>query len=59
MTSYLLYALAQLGFKVDILRYGMNVVMDVLNLSVEIHDAANGDRAASVVGLSEPVCMEG
>lgn len=59
MTSYLLYTLAQLGFKVDILRYGMNVVMDVLNLSVEIHEAAHGDQAASVVDLSEPVCMEG
>lgn len=59
MTSYLLYTLAQLGFKVDILRYGMNVVMDVLNLSVEIHEAAHGDHAASVVDLSEPVCMEG
>lgn len=38
MTSYLLYTLAQLGFKIDILQYGMNVIMDVINLAVEISD---------------------
>lgn len=38
MTSYLLYTLAQLGFHVDIMQYGINVVMDVINLSLEFND---------------------
>jgi len=58
MTSYLLYALAQMGFKVDILKYGMNVVMDVINLSVDLHERGNNDTA-DYIDLSEPVEMEG
>lgn len=59
MTSYLLYTLAQLGFKVDILKYGINVIMDVVNLSVELHDSQTGQAPTNVIDLSEPTSMEG
>ena len=44
MTSSLLYTAAQLGFKVDLLQFGMNVVMDTINLAGEIAARANKDN---------------
>ncbi len=51
MTSYLLYTLARLGFKVDIMRYGMNVIMDTVNFAVEIEARAE-DGEEDVVDIS-------
>lgn len=60
MTSYLLYTLAQLGFQIDILQFGMNVTMDVIALSVALHESvANADGDVEEIDLSEPVNMEG
>ena len=47
-----------MGFKVDILKYGMNVVMDVINLSVDLHERGHNETA-DYIDLSEPVEMEG
>lgn len=58
MTSHLLYTLAQLGFKVDILKYGMNVVMDVVNLSVELCDKGAGEDE-ELYDLAAPMTLEG
>lgn len=59
MTSCLLYTLAQLGFDIDILAFGMNVVMDVVNLAGELADGAKEDDGARLIDLSEPCSMEG
>ncbi len=58
MTSYMLYTLAQLGFHVDILKYGVNVVMDVINLSLEMNNTHSNDDV-NYIDLSEPQSMEG
>lgn len=50
-TSYLLYTLAQLGFPIDIMRYGINVIMDVINLSVELSAKKSEDE--EVIDLSD------
>ena len=59
----MLYTLAQLGFKVDIMRYGMNVIMDVMNLSVELNEAnkkkTDGGDEAPYVDLNAPVSLGG
>ncbi len=60
MTSYMLYTLAQLGFAVDILQYGVNVVMDVINLSIEMNEShSNKNAGVNYVDLSEPMYREG
>lgn len=56
----MLYTLAQLGFHIDILKYGMNVVMDVIGLSVEIGEKmATGRPDIPQIDLCEPMDMEG
>lgn len=60
MTSSLLYTLAQLGFKIDILQFGMNVVMDTINLAGSLADrATSGTTDEDYVDLAEPCDMEG
>lgn len=59
LTSCLLYTLAQLGFKIDILAFGMNVVMDVVNLAGELADGAKEDDGVGTIDLSESCSMEG
>ncbi len=59
MTSYLLYTLAQLGFQVDILQFGMNVTMDVIALSVAMHELSDAAGEVEEIDLSEPTDMEG
>lgn len=59
MTSSLLYTLAQLGFKIDILQFGMNVTMDVINLAGELADKATKDTDEDILDLSNPCDMEG
>lgn len=55
----MLYTLAQLGFHVDIMKYGINVIMDVINLAVDIHERAKDDRkGVECVDLSDEV-MDG
>jgi len=54
----LLYTLAQQGFKVDILAFGMNVIMDTINLADELASKGAEDDE-NVVDLSEPCDMEG
>lgn len=56
MTSYLLYSLAQTGFKIDILQFGMNVIMDTLNLAVELASEQAGE---DIIDLDEPFNAEG
>ena len=51
MTSYLLYTIAKLGFKVDIMQYGMNVIMDTVNFAVEM-EASAGDAEEDVADIS-------
>ena len=54
MTSCLLYSLAESGFHIVILQFGMNVIMDVINLSVEIHEQAKqGRESAEYIDLSD------
>lgn len=59
MTSSLLYTLAQLGFKVDILQFGMNVVMDTINLAGALADKALKDTDEDYINLAEPCDLEG
>lgn len=53
MTSSLLYTAAQLGFKVDLLQFGMNVVMDTINLAGEIAASNSNKDDGDYVDLSE------
>lgn len=56
----MLYTLAQLGFKIDILKYGMNVILDVINLSVELSEqASKGGGDIPEYDLAAPIDMEG
>lgn len=55
----MLYTLAQLGFKVDILQFGMNVVMDTINLAGALADKALKDTDEDYIDLAEPCDMEG
>lgn len=59
MTSSLLYTLSQLGFKIDILQFGMNVTMDVINLASELADKATKGVDEDILDLSNPCDMEG
>lgn len=43
----------------DIMRYGMDVIMDVINMSVELHDRHKGGGTEDLIDLSEPASMEG
>lgn len=59
MTSSLLYTAAQLGFKVDLLQFGMNVVMDTINLAGEIAaSSSKDDGGEDYVDLSEATDVE-
>ena len=50
----MLYSLAQLGFRIDLLKYGMNVIMDVINLAIALHeDERAGDPFGDYIDLSE------
>lgn len=50
----MLYSLAQLGFRIDLLKYGMNVIMDVINLAIALHeDERTGDPSGDYIDLSE------
>ena len=52
----MLYSLAQTGFQVDILQFGMNVIMDTLNLAVEFAAEQTGE---DVIDRDEPCDAEG
>lgn len=56
----MLYTLAQLGFNIDILKFGMNVVIDVINLSVELGEqTVKGTNDVPELDLDAPADMEG
>lgn len=56
----MLYTLAQLGFKIDILQFGMNVIIDVINLSVELGEkTVKGTKDVPELDLDAPIDMEG
>lgn len=47
-----------MGFKIDILAFGMNVIMDTVNLAGELASKGEEDDE-NVIDLSEPYDMEG
>lgn len=51
-TSFLLYTLAELGFSIDIMQYGMNVVMDTVNFAIELQ-SSNGNYSETFTDMSE------
>lgn len=59
MTSCLLYTLAQTGFSIDILQFGVNIALDVINLAGELADSGKESDGANFVDLSSPCDMEG
>lgn len=48
ITSCLLYTLAQMGFKIDILNYGMNVVLDTISFCAAVSDVAEQGNVLDV-----------
>lgn len=53
MTSFFLYSLSRQGFAIDILQFGMPVIMDVINLSSELRGVASGKTEDRTIDLRD------
>lgn len=57
-TSALLYNLSQHGFAPDIMKFGMNVVMDAINFGAAVMNADNDDESGVIDLAAGPVGLE-